>query len=192
MNDIKRRWPLALGMVVGLASLYLGLSLGASEPEAWNLAARYTARVGLPIFLLAYAASSLLRLAPLPTTRALVRDRRWWGLAFAFTHTVHFGALYMAVTTRGDSLSLLAPGAVAYLAILAMALTSSDAAMKALGANWKRLHRTGIHVIWLVFTLAYAKRIPEADTMITGLVGTALCLLAAGLRLAAWRKTRRA
>lgn len=73
-----------------------------------------------------------------------------------------------------------------------MALTSSDAAMKALGANWKRLHRTGIHVIWLVFTLAYAKRIPEADTMITGLVGTALCLLAAGLRLAAWRKTRRA
>jgi sulfoxide reductase heme-binding subunit YedZ len=192
MNDIKRRWPLALGMVVGLGSLYLGLTLGASEPEAWNLAARYTARVGLPIFLLTYAASSLLRLAPSPTTKALVRDRRWWGLAFAFTHTVHFGALYMAVTTRGDSLSLLAPGAVAYLAILAMALTSSDAAMKALGANWKRLHRTGIHVIWLVFTLAYAKRIPEAETMITGLVGTALCLLAAGLRLAAWRKTRRA
>lgn len=192
MNDIKRRWPLALGMVVGLASLYLGLSLGASEPEAWNLAARYTARIGLPIFLLTYAASSLLRLAPSPTTKALVRDRRWWGLAFAFTHTVHFGALYMAVTTRGDSLSLLAPGAVAYLAILAMALTSSDAAMKALGANWKRLHRTGIHVIWLVFTLAYVKRIPEAETMITGLVGTALCLLAAGLRLAAWRKTRRA
>lgn len=192
MNDIKRRWPLALGMVVGLGSLYLGLTLGASEPEAWNLAARYTARVGLPIFLLTYAASSLLRLAPSPTTKALVRDRRWWGLAFAFTHTVHFGALYMAVTTRGDSLSLLAPGAVAYLAILAMALTSSDAAMKALGANWKRLHRTGIHVIWLVFTLAYAKRIPEAETLITGLVGTALCLLAAGLRLAAWRKTRRA
>ncbi len=192
MNNIKRRWPLALVMVVGLGSLYLGLTLGASEPEAWNLAARYTARVGLPIFLLTYAASSLLRLAPSPTTKALVRDRRWWGLAFAFTHTVHFGALYMAVTTRGDSLSLLAPGAVAYLAILAMALTSSDAAMKALGANWKRLHRTGIHVIWLVFTLAYAKRIPEADTMITGLVGTALCLLAAGLRLAAWRKTRRA
>ena len=169
-------------------ALYLGLTLGASEPEAWNLAARYTARVGLPIFLLTYAASSLLRLAPSPTTKALVRDRRWWGLAFAFTHTVHFGALYMAVTTRGDSLSLLAPGAVAYLAILAMALTSSDAAMKALGANWKRLHRTGIHVIWLVFTLAYAKRIPEAETLITGLVGTALCLLAAGLRLAAWRK----
>ncbi|MFN9579840.1 MAG: hypothetical protein ACK56H_07175 [Novosphingobium sp.] len=192
MNDINRCWRLALGMVVGLGSLYLGLTLGASEPEAWNLAARYTARVGLPIFLLTYAASSLLRLAPSPTTKALVRDRRWWGLAFAFTHTVHFGALYMAVTTRGDSLSLLAPGAVAYLAILAMALTSSDAAMKALGANWKRLHRTGIHVIWLVFTLAYAKRIPEAETMITGLVGTALCLLAAGLRLAAWRKTRRA
>ena len=192
MNDIKRRWPLSLGMVVGLGSLYLGLKLGASEPEAWNLAARYTARVGLPIFLLTYAASSLLRLAPSPTTKALVRDRRWWGLAFAFTHTVHFGALYMAVTKRGDSLSLLAPGAVAYLAILAMALTSSDAAMKALGANWKRLHRTGIHVIWLVFTLAYAKRIPEAETLITGLVGTALCLLAAGLRLAAWRKTRRA
>jgi DMSO/TMAO reductase YedYZ heme-binding membrane subunit len=192
MNLLDRRWPLILAVILGPGSLYLGLSLGTTEPEAWNLAARYTARVGLPIFLLAYAASSLLRLAPSATTKALVRDRRRWGLAFAFTHTIHFGALYMAVTTRGDSLSLLAPGAVAYLAILAMALTSSDAAMKALGANWKRLHRTGIHVIWLVFTLAYAKRIPEAETMVTGLVGTALCLLAAGLRLAAWRKTRRA
>jgi sulfoxide reductase heme-binding subunit YedZ len=192
MNLLDRRWPLILAVILGPGSLYLGLALGTNEPEAWNLPARYTARVGLPIFLLTYAASSLLRLAPSPTTKALVRDRRWWGLAFAFTHTVHFGALYMAVTTRGDSLSLLAPGAVAYLAILAMALTSSDAAMKALGANWKRLHRTGIHVIWLIFTLAYAKRIPEADTMITGLVGTALCLSAAALRLAAWRKTRQA
>ena len=47
-------------------------------------------------------------------------------------------------------------------------------------------------MIWLVFTLAYAKRIAEAETMLTGLVGTALCLSAAALRLAAWRKSKRA
>jgi DMSO/TMAO reductase YedYZ heme-binding membrane subunit len=191
MSILSRRWPLALAALIGVGALFLGLAQGTSQADSWNLAARYTARVGLPLFLLTYAASSLLRLAPSPSTKVLVRDRRWWGLAFAITHTIHFYALYMAVTTRGDSLTLLAPGAVAYGALLAMAVTSSDAAMKALGANWKRLHRTGIHVIWLVFTLAYAKRIPVEETMVTGLVGTTLCLLAAGLRFAAWRKTRR-
>lgn len=191
MIKSARRWPLACGLLAGLGALYLGLGQGTTEPEAWKYAARYTARVGLPIFLLIYAASSLLRLAPSNLTKALVRDRRWWGLAFATTHTVHFYALYMAVTTRGDSLTLLAPGAVAYLAILAMALTSNDAAIKAMGANWKRLHRAGIHIIWLVFFLAYAKRIPVEATMVTGLVGSALCAVAAGIRFTAWRKAKR-
>ncbi|MFZ9395910.1 MAG: hypothetical protein ACO25F_07620 [Erythrobacter sp.] len=185
-----RRWPLVLGLVLGLFALWFGLEMGRDPADAWNLAARYTARVGLPVFLLVYAISSLLRLYPHPLTKALMRDRRWWGLGFAATHTIHFYALYMAVTARGESLTVVTPGALAYAAILLMALTSNGTAQRAMGRNWKRLHTTGIHVIWLIFTAAYAKRIPDPETMVTGLVGTSLCLLAASLRYAAWRKTR--
>jgi methionine sulfoxide reductase heme-binding subunit len=188
MNRTARRWPLAFGLLLALAALYAGLGIGLTEAEAWNYAARYTARVGLPLFLIVYVASSLLRLWPNGLSKALVRDRRWWGLGFAASHTVHFYALYMAVTMRGESLTVLTPGAVAYAAILAMALTSNGAAMRALGKNWKRLHRTGMHVIWFTFAAAYAGRIADPQMVVTGLAGTTLCLIAAALRYTAWRK----
>lgn len=191
MNRTARRWPLALGLLLSLAAMNAGLSAGLGTAENWNLAARYTARVGLPVFLLVYGASSLLRLFPSGPTKTLMRDRRWWGLGFAASHTVHFYALYMAVTTRGESLTVLTPGAIAYAAILAMALTSNTASVRMMGANWKRLHRGGIHIIWIIYFAAYAKRIAEPETMVTGLIGSALCLLAAGLRIAARRRATR-
>ncbi|OYX91802.1 MAG: hypothetical protein B7Y74_13650, partial [Novosphingobium sp. 35-62-5] len=55
------------------------------------------------------------------------------------------------------------------------------------GRNWKRLHSTGIHVIWLIYTLAYAKRIPVPDTRAIGITMTTLAITALIIRLAARR-----
>ncbi|HEX4847222.1 MAG TPA: hypothetical protein VFV30_03695, partial [Novosphingobium sp.] len=71
-------------------------------------------------------------------------------------------------------------------------LTSNDAAMRALGRNWKRLHTFGIHYVWLIFTLAYAGRLMEAETRPEALYGVSLCLAALAVRIAAWRQGRRA
>lgn len=187
---MARKWPMALGLALSLLALAAGLAAGTTQHESWHLAARWTARVGFPIFLLTYLASSLFRLSPAPWSRALVRDRRWWGLGFAASHTVHLVALVVAVSLDPEprTLASLVPGSLAYLFILAMALTSSSAAMRALDRNWKRLHTTGIHVIWLIFTLAYAKRIPMAETRAIGLTMTTLALMALLVRVLAYRR----
>ncbi|MFY7835854.1 MAG: hypothetical protein ACOVQ0_06190 [Novosphingobium sp.] len=187
---MSRTWPTAFATTAALTVFAAGLLIGGNTLEGWGLAARWTARVGFPIFLAAYLASSLVKLAPAPWSRALLRDRRWWGLGFAASHTVHFVALVVATSLNPEprSIASLIPGGIAYVFILLMALTSSKAAMRALGRNWKRLHSTGIHVIWLIYTLAYAKRIPVPETRLIGMTMTALALTALALRLAARRK----
>lgn len=182
---IARRWPLLLGLFLSLGALQTGLQTGTTLAEGWALAARWTARVGFPIFIVTYLASSLYRLAPSGVTKSLVRDRRWWGLGFAASHTVHLVALVMALRLGDDERTLLSliPGGSAYVLIFAMGLTSSDAAMKTLGRNWKRLHTLGIHYIWLIFTLAYFGRIFETDTRPQGIICFSIAMLALTVRL---------
>lgn len=187
-----RRWPMLLGLVLSLGALQLGLSTGVTTVESWLLAARWTARVGFPVFIIAYSASSLLRLWPGTLTKALVRDRRWWGLGFAASHTVHLYALLTYLKVSGDTrpVAVLIVAGGAYVMMFLMALTSNQAAMRALGANWKRLHTLGIHWLWLVFFASYAGRIMKPESHMTGLIGTTIVLLALGLRIAAWIKSR--
>ena len=120
----------------------------------------------------------------------MLRDRRFWGLGFAACHTVHLFALavFLKLGDETRPLAAIIPGALAYALLYAMAATSTDAAMRKLGRNWKRLHSVGIHYLWLIFTLAYAVRTLDPETQIEGVVGTALALGALGLRIAARRK----
>lgn len=189
---MARKWPIAFGLMLSLLALGAGLAVGETPHESWHLAARWTARVGFPVFLLTYLASSLIRLSPAPWSRALARDRRSWGLGFAASHTIHLVALFAAIRLDPEprTLASLIPGGTAYVFILAMALTSSNTAMRALGRNWKRLHSAGIHVIWLIFTLAYAKRIPVPETRAIGVTMTTLALAALLLRILARRRYR--
>lgn len=191
---MARRWPMLLGLLLGLFALYLGLSTGTDQADAWGRAARWTARIGLPIFLLTYAASSLAKLWPNDVTRTLWRDRRWWGLGFAACHTVHLYALLKALEASGEQRTIgsLVPGGTAYLLIFLMAITSNDAAMRALGKNWKRLHRFGIHYVWLIWTLAYSLRLGDPEVRPEGIYGAALCFTALAIRIAAWRKGKQA
>jgi methionine sulfoxide reductase heme-binding subunit len=187
------RWPLVLGLVVGFLALWAGLLAGSEPVESWLLAARWTARVGFPIFILVYAASSLAKLWPSELTRGLWRDRRWWGLGFAASHTVHLYALvtYLEVSGEGRPLPVLLGGGGAYVMLYLMAFTSNGAAMRALGKNWKRLHTLGIHWLWFVFAFSYFGRVAEGRELPYAAITFAIALLALGLRIAAWAKGRR-
>lgn len=185
-----RQWPIAFGFIAAALAVMAGLRAGGLDILGWQLAARWTARVGFPIFLAAYLGSTLVRVMPAPWSRALAGDRRSWGLGFAASHTVHLAALVMALRLSPEprTIASLIPGGIAYVFIFAMAATSNQTAMRALGRNWKRLHTAGIHVIWLIFTLAYAKRIPDMETRAIGITMTALALAALALRIAARRR----
>jgi sulfoxide reductase heme-binding subunit YedZ len=191
---MARRWPMLLGLLLGLAALYLGLRSGSGPVEGWQLAARWTARVGFPLFILTYSISSLGRLWHSPLIRSIWRDRRWWGLGFAAAHTVHLYALvtFYQLSGREVSIQTLIGGGGAYAIMYLMALTSSDAAMRALGKNWKRLHTAGIHWLWFIFAFSYLGRVMEGREMPWSGVALATALAALGLRIVVWHKGRQA
>lgn len=181
----RRDFPLWLGLFFGLIAVAAGLAVGASHAEQAGLAARWTARAALPLFLVAYLASSFYRLWPGDITRAILRRRRQWGLGFALAHTIHLAALATNLLVFGVTrpAQVLLGGGLAYGLMYAMVFTSNDWSMKRMGRYWKWLHRVGIHYLWFIFAFSYAGRIGNPDMRMTGLIFTSILLGALGLRL---------
>lgn len=188
-----RAFPLFLAVLVSLGAVTLAMAIGSDVVDQAHMAARWTARVGFPIFILTYSASSLARLWPNEATKALLRHRRQWGLGFAFAHTVHLAALATFLIMIGEppKAATLIGGGGAYLLLYAMALTSNGASMRAMGVWWKRLHIVGVHWLWFVFTFSYFGRIFDPGLRAQGLILFPICVAALGLRLLARAKARR-
>lgn len=189
----SRLFPLWLGALVAGAACLAGALIGADQVEQWQLAARYTARVGFPVFLTAYLASSVVALWPNDVTHALVRYRRQWGLAFFLTHSVHLVALtgFNMLIDNTPSLQTLAGGGGAYAIMYVMAATSNNASVKAMGVWWKRVHKLGIHWLWFIFAFSYFGRLIEGKDMGIAPLFFALAIAALGLRVHVWLKKKR-
>ncbi len=188
----RKAIPFAIALFLAGAAVAIGHDLGHDRQSQWQLAARYTARVGYPIFLIAYLASTVARLWPSDSTRSFLATRRQWGLAFAFTHSVHLVALsgytYLAGTI--PKIATLIGGGGAYVILFAMALTSNDASQRRLGDTWKWLHRLGIHWLWFIFAFTYFGRMLIPGRRIEGAIFFGLAIGSLGLRL--WAKRRQA
>jgi sulfoxide reductase heme-binding subunit YedZ len=180
----------ALGMAVLCASM---VALRGTDDDALRALARVTARVALVIFVAAYAAAPLRHAWRAPLSAWLLRNRRFVGLSFAVAHGFHAFAVLALAVRLGDDFAYdpvsLAGGGTAYLFVALLALTSSDRAVAALGpVRWRRLHRVGIHAIWIVFAFT---ELPAALHSPLHLVLASLLVLAAGLRGAAVLARRR-
>ncbi len=188
----SRLAPVWMAALLASLAVATGWLWGDDVLGQWQLAARYTARVGLPVFLIAYAASSLVRLWPGEVTKALLRHRRQWGLGFTLTHSVHLVVLtgYILLSGHPPTAATLAGGGGAYVMLYLMALTSNDASQRKLGIWWKRLHRLGIHWLWFIFAFSYFGRIMTPEKRLEGVILFGLCLVALGLRIWAWRTSR--
>jgi DMSO/TMAO reductase YedYZ heme-binding membrane subunit len=187
-------WPLfwALATAASIVNL-LGL------PEADFHSARGMApvilrsvRCALPLFLVAYTASSLATLWPNPGTRWLLANRRYIGLAFAFGMAWHFGFVVYTIGSFGNPLNAKATAldVVGFVFLLLLTLTSFRPFARHLSRrNWQRLHKTGVYVIWLVATAIYFHGVKEGwDLFYRG--AFAVLLGAWVLRATAWGKRR--
>lgn len=184
-----RLW-LALGVAVtAMVAIILAMDSGV---EGVRLAVRATARTSFALFLTAFTASSLVQLWPGTMTRWILRNRRWFGLGFAWSHFLH---LLMILWLFGNyagqvpapPMATIAGGSLAYVFIAAMAATSFDGAVRWMGPkNWQRLHKVGVWYVWIVFMTSYGKR---AMTMPEYILPVILLIIAAGLRFA-WKHAR--
>lgn len=160
-------WPLlSLIAVAVLAMTGLAIASQASLVEGVHSAVRATARSSFALFLLAFTASAFAALLPGPASSALLRERRYIGLGFAFSHLVHAVVIYAYGRLApefwpGRSALANVPGSIGYLFLLAMTVTSFKPVAQRMSARaWKRLHTAGMWVLAAVFALSYFKRIP--------------------------------
>jgi hypothetical protein len=171
----------ALGLFV-LTALVAGIN-GTGE-DGLAAAARTTARTSLLLFLAVYSASPLYMLLPGRAGRWQLNNRRYLGLSFAVSHGFHAVAIVtLSAATPHESYdpATLAAGGLGYLFVAAMAATSFDRSADWIGRkNWRRLHVTGLHLLWLVFALTYLDR-SSGDPL--AVVALGLLLAAAALRL---------
>jgi DMSO/TMAO reductase YedYZ heme-binding membrane subunit len=183
----------AVAALGATTALLIGHGLADTPVEQWRLAARYTARFSVTIFLVVFVVSSWNRLAPSTTSRFLRKRRRALGLAFATAHTIHLGALVTFNVVAGEvpKLATLVVGGGAYVVMFAMVATSNDASVRRLGRNWVRLHKLGIYWLWFVFSFSYGGRAFGGKPEFAPLF--ALLVAGLGLRIAAARvrKSRR-
>lgn len=187
-------WPLLGWLSLALAAA--GLALAGSHGFAVDgirLAIRVTARTSLILFTLAFSAGAVRVLWPNAWTLWQRRNRRFLGLAFAFSHAVHAAAiaafasldpiLFHQLSNPGSMVT----GGIAYGFIVALALTSFDRSAAWLGPRgWRALHWIGGYYIWISFIVTNGKRIGLNPAYALPVV---LMLIVLGLRVAAWRAT---
>ncbi len=190
-----RGWSLTAAISAAVSAISLPiLFAGGLQEDALRLFLRATARCSLALFLFAFCASSLVRLVPGAFTRWLAQNRRYVGVSFAFSHTLHLFAIIALIRMKPgsfsgpDGLITLIGGGTAFLLLYAMVFTSFDRTAAWLGSRWwRRLHKTGMHYFWFIFFLDYvlpAFSRPHYIPFALPVVG------AMSIRIAAWRKKR--
>lgn len=189
-------WALTRNAVLLLAAAFtLRWLLTDGDEESLRAVVRLTAQTSVVLFCAVFAASSLRALWRHPVSAWLLRNRRYLGVTFAFSHLVHLVALVaLAFVVPGFAGSLgavtLVFGGFAYVLIVAMAATSNDRAVAAIGRPaWQRLHRFGAYYLWILFAQSYLPRALDKSPWYWLPAG--LLLAALGLRLVAWWRQRR-
>jgi DMSO/TMAO reductase YedYZ heme-binding membrane subunit len=185
------RWNL-FAILTAFVSIFAcaAYALAPDQVHSLQYAVRATARTSFVLFLAVFTAASFARLLPSPLTRALAKERRYIGLSFAYSHLLHAVALAIYIHTApgafwtGRTAATNIPGSIGYLMILLLTVTSFTASARLLGPNnWKKLHRTGVWIIAIIFAGSFFTRVPQHAAYIApGMIMIAAMLLRVAAR----------
>ncbi len=151
------------------------------------LALRLTAYSSLLIYLLLFIARPMRQLVDTHLTRTLKKNRRYFGIALAGSHTVHLVLIINYVLGPHIPWHNLFIGGVAYSFLYLMLITSFDAPAAAIGPDaWRRLHKAGLYWIGGTFTFTLSNNlVANPDSLIHQIV-IALILAAISIRVIAF------
>jgi len=181
------RIPSTLVSLVLIIAATIGFSIGGSDGA--RAAIRFSARTSSILFLLAFSASALFWFWPNRITRWIRSNRRYLGVSFAGSHSVHALAIASYVLldpvkfNRAVSTTALIKDDIGFIFIILMAATSFDRTAAFIGPTaWRWLHGVGVYVIWLVFANSF---FPRAARLSFYVPFASLFIVAMLLRLAA-------
>lgn len=187
-------WPIVgwSAIVLGVMSIAIVGLLGTGEQGLRSLI-RASASTSLLLFSSAFAASSAQRIWRAPWSRWLLANRRYLGVSFAVSHTIHLFGIIALARLLGDEFKIdtvtLVAGSLAYVFLYLMTATSFDRSAAWIGRRaWLVLHRTGAYYLWFVFFVTY---LPSARHSAFYVPHVLTLLAAMGLRTVAWWNARR-
>lgn len=188
-------WRLTQASMVALSAAFVGrYALSEGGEESIRAVVRLTAQTSVVLFCAAFAASSLRQLWKTPATAWLLRNRRYIGVSFAYSHLVHLLALVALGAASPEfvaslNATTLIGGGGAYVFIAAMAATSNDRAVAWLGPRaWQRLHKIGGIYVWIIFAQSYLPRTFAVSPVYA--LPSLLLLATLAVRIAARRQAR--
>lgn len=192
-NQVSNDWGLTsiIALILfGLCAItYLHSPI---EVDGVRATIRLTARTSLTLFLLAFTASSLVKLFPSNFTKWILKNRRSFGLSFAFSHFIHAIAIYrlasidLALFKQLTNIVSYVAGGSCYLVIILLAITSLYPVRRLMKPQtWAKLHTFGIWYIWAFFLINFGKRAPHNPMYLIAIVPI---LIALAIRIIAKRK----
>lgn len=178
---------LAIGAVV-----LTTLEKNGTDEATVVLLLRLTAFTSFVIFLLLFVARPLQQLVDSQLTQSMKRNRRYFGIAFAGSHTVHLVLIINFVFGTGVPLQTLVIGGIAYSFLYLMLITSFDTPAAAIGpVAWRRLHKAGLYWIGGTFTFTLGNNFISNPHSPVHQVAVILILAAISVRVIAFLKRQK-
>ncbi|MDA9433368.1 hypothetical protein [Bradyrhizobium sp. CCBAU 51627] len=162
-------WRLLAALTLSLIALSLWIaSMRGFEVDGIRMVIRFTARSSFLLFCLTFSAAALARLWPNAWTRWQRRNRRYLGMSFAASHTIHAIAIVVFANmdpegfAQATSRASYVFGGIGYAVIIAMSATSLDRTAALIGPRaWRALHLVGGYYLWFQFMVSFGKRVPH-------------------------------
>jgi hypothetical protein len=147
-----------------------------------RIALHLTARITFAFFVCAFTGNALRDLAPARFSLWLSRNRDWFLVTMAASHTFHLAAIIAFFQVVGWSklhLVTLLGGGLVYLLIYALAAAAIRRLRDGHGflAGSLRLEAAALYLIWLIFALAFVPRIVSGWPIYSILAVAALAAL---------------
>ncbi|MFQ6004690.1 MAG: hypothetical protein ACE5OQ_04225 [Woeseia sp.] len=192
MTSNQRNWTVLIVTisVIGLP-VYAYIQDSARTEEDIVLMLRVTALTSFMLYLLVFVARPLRQLFATPLTQTMLGNRRYYGIAFAGSHTVHLALIVAFVLDANPSPQIVVLGGIAYVLLFSMLITSFDAPATAIGSTaWRRLHKTGLYWNGGIFAAVLLPKVIGDPGNLTYLAAAVLVMSAIGVRVLAFVKGR--
>lgn len=196
MTSNHKNWTVLIStmLLIGLPVLAFVQNDPGNE-ERLRLMLRATAFTSFLVYLLVFVTRPLRQLVESPVTRTMLRNRRYFGIVLAGSHTVHLFVIiwvFAFVQKSAPPIAVLALGGSAYVLLYSMLITSFDRPAQAIGpVAWRRLHKTGLYWNGGIFAVSLVPKLFTQPGKPLYLVSTVIIVAAVGIRLLAFFRGRR-